>query len=202
MITELRRGLVLLVLCASSGAAFAQVDAFQKNIPAADVKVMQDARALRLKGRYDPAIKVLQELVVRQPDYFNAHYELGLALSSRAESTADGLPELEKAAALKRAHPEINDAHVFNSLGWAYMFSYKPKQAEAAFKEAEKNVDQLSPDARKRLFNNMGYFYLTRGKLKDSEKYLNLAATKYDSAPATKNLRTLEYMKKQESETK
>jgi tetratricopeptide (TPR) repeat protein len=185
-------------LLLAAGAAQAQVDAFQKQIPAADVRELEQARALRARKQPAEAIKILEPLVARQPQFFNAQYELGLAISDTSPESGKAIPALEKAAALKRAHPEVTDAHVFNTLGWAYMLSGQPKPAEAAFKEAEARRDQLTPDVQRRLYNNLGFLYLSTGRRDAAEKYLHTAAEKYDSAQARTNLKTLNALKERD----
>ena len=130
--------------------AHAQVDSFQSQVPAAEVRQLDKARMLRKLKRPADAVAVLKPLVVRQPEYFNAHYELGLALSDVIEEIEKSVSALERAAALKRTHPEVTDAHVFNTLGWVYMYTGNTQRAEALFKEAEAHMQQLSPDVQRR----------------------------------------------------
>lgn len=191
-------GLCMLVLAAGAAApAHAQADAYQPQIPAAEVRQLEQARTLRLQKKPKDAIPLLEQLVGRQPDYFNAQYELGLAYSDVIDDIPRSIPPLERAAALKRTHPEITDAHVFNSLGWAYMYTGRSAQAEAAFKEAEAHADQLTPEVRRKLYNNLGYLYLNTGNPAAAEKYLHVAAEQYDSAQARHNLKTLEAVNRQ-----
>ena len=180
--------------------AQAQVDRFQPQIPAAEVRQLETARELRKQNRPKEAIPVLQAVVTRQPEYFNAQYELGLAQSDVLDEIAKSIPALERAAALKRAHPEVTDAHVLNSLGWVYMYTGRSSDAERLFKEAEQNLQQLSPDARRRLHNNLGALYLNTGRHAEAEQYLQVASQKYGSAQASQQLKTLDRVKARELE--
>lgn len=174
----------------------AQVDAFQKQIPAADVAALKKAQALRAQKKPAEAVAALQSLVARQPDYFNAQFELALAISDTPADIAKSIPAFEKAAELKRRHPEVTDARVFNSLGWAYMYNADSAHALKAFKEAEEHLDQLSPEIQRRLYNNIGYLNLLSGRRSEADKYTKLAADKGSKAAQTR-METLEAGKKQ-----
>jgi tetratricopeptide (TPR) repeat protein len=199
IVSRMRSCLVAVAICIA-GSAHAQVDEFQPQVPANEVQQLLKARMLRKLKQPKEAIPVLQALVARQPDYFNAQYELGLAISDTIDDIRKAIPELEKAAALKRRLPEIKDSHVFNSLGWAYMYTGQTSRAEAAFKEAESQLAQLEPDVRRRLYNNLGVLYLNTGRRVEANKYLLLAAHKYGSTQAQVNLRTLDAVNKQDKE--
>lgn len=192
-------GLVLAAALAVADAR-AQVDRFQPQIPVVEVQHLEQARELRKQKRPKEAIPVLQAVVTRQPEYFNAQYELGLAQSDVLDEIAKSIPALERAAALKRAHPEVTDAHVFNSLGWVYMYTGRTSDAERLFKEAERNLQQLSLDAQRRLNNNLGTLYLNTGRHDEAEKYLQVASQKYGSAQASQHLKTLDKVKAREIE--
>ncbi|HEY1089567.1 MAG TPA: tetratricopeptide repeat protein [Burkholderiaceae bacterium] len=185
-------GLLLL----ASGAQ-GQTDNFQRQISGADVQALQKARTLRAQKRSAEAVTLLQALVRRRPDYFNAQYELALALSDKPDGIAASLPVFETAAALKRSHPEVTDARVFNSMGWAYMYSGNTAKASAALAEAQANIQQLSPENQAKLYSNLGALHLTAGKRADAEKYLQIAAQK-GSQPAQLRLETLEAVNKRQ----
>ena len=189
--------LTAIVVLSVIGQARAQVDSFQLGISAAEVRKLQQAKALRKSGKTKEAISVLRDVVSRQPDYFNAQYELGLAISDNLENIADAIPPLEKAAAIKRVTPSVTDAHIFNSLGWAYMYTGRKAEAEKVLKEAEASSNQLAPDAQRRLYNNLGFLYLNKGNTQAAESYLRIAAEKYGSTQARQNLKTLEAVNKQ-----
>lgn len=186
-------GLGAVALCAS---ALAQVDRFQPGVAPADVAIVKQAQALRAQKKPDEAVAVLEPLVRRQPDYFSAQYELGLALSDTPSNIPKAVPVLEKAAELKRTRPEITDAHVLNSLGWAYMYTGNKGKAESTFKEAVERKDQLTPEVQKKLYNNLGYLYLNAGDPVRAEAYLRVAADTYGSTQAKANLDTLDALKK------
>ena len=194
----LRTALAVFTAATLCSPALAQVDTFQREIPAADVGALKQAQALRDQKRQKEAVAVLESLVARRPDYFNAQYELGLALSDAPDDIPKAVPAFEKAVALKRSHSEITDAHVLNSLGWAYMYTGKTAKAEATLKEAESQADQLTPDVRKKLYNNLGYLYLNSGNPAQAERYLRIAAEKYESKQAQSNLATLEAVRKRQ----
>jgi tetratricopeptide (TPR) repeat protein len=198
-IAERLRRFVIALAMGVAATAHAQSDNFQAQIPASSVQELERARALRSAKNPNAAIPILQGLVARQPDYFNAQLELGLAYADQNEDLHRAVAPLEKAAALKRSHPEITDAHIFNTLGWAYMYTGQSARAEAAFKEAESHLDQLAPDVQRRLYNNLGYLYLNTGRRAQADQYLRIAADKYGSNQARVNLRTLEALKKRDA---
>jgi Flp pilus assembly protein TadD len=198
MRTAIVSGALLACTLGMSLPAAAQADPYQPAIPAAAVKELERAQALRSNKQPEEAAKVLRRLLQEQPDYFLARYELGVALTETPEGFVKAIPELEKAAALKRKLPAVQDAHVLNTLGWAYLNNGQSKLAEQAFKEAEALPDQLNPNVQRRLYNNMGYLYLTTGKRDLSEKYLRIAAEQ-GSEQAKLNLKTLEAMRRRDA---
>jgi Flp pilus assembly protein TadD len=173
------------------GAAYAQGDSYQTDIAAPDVRILEEARALRAAKKSEQAVALLQPLVARQPGYFNAQFELGLALSDRPDSISLSVPVLERAAALKRSLPEVTDARVFNSLGWAYTFTGQSVKARQAFAEAQAHLDQLTPEVQARLYSNIGYLDLMSGRRAEAQKNLQIGADK-GSRPARQNLEVLQ----------
>lgn len=187
------RIMCFLALIASlvSIGAHAQRDYFQPEIAPALVSQYVEAKRLRESGHFSESADKLQDVVKASPEYFNALYLLGVVLTEE-KKFKDSIPYLEKAAAIKTKTPRIDDAHIYNSLGWAYMMNGDFKKAESTFQEAEKNVNQLNKEVKGRLYNNMGYLYLLTGKLDQSERYLTIALEKYDNKKAKINLNILQ----------
>jgi Flp pilus assembly protein TadD len=190
--------MVLTLLAGMPLSALSQADPYQPDVPAAAARELERARSLRSHKQAEEAVKVLRQVLAAKPDYFLARYELGVALTETSEGFTSAIPELEKAAALKRRLPAVQDAHVFNTLGWAYLSNSQTKLAARAFKEAEALPDQLSENVKRRLYNNMGYLYLTTGERDLSEKYLR-AADQLGSEQAKLNLKTLEAIRRRDA---
>jgi len=179
-----------------AGAAHAQVDAYQKEIPPADVHVLEQARKLRAEKRSEEAVALLQDLTRRRPDYFNAQFELALAISDKSSDIGKSIPVFERAAALKRANPLITDARVFNSLGWAYLYTGDRSRAGQAFSEAQRNSAQLSPEVQRKLNNNIGNLNLVAGRTAEAQRYFKTASDQ-GSRSAAYNLEVVEAMQRQ-----
>ncbi len=188
--------LLAIVVFASPANSQDAKDKYQSEIPSGDVAKFSDARLKRIAGNSDQAITILADVVKRNPNFFSAQYNLGLAYLNKKQND-DGIAALEKAAALKRSIPSITDASIFNSLGWAYMLKGDYVNAEASLKEGERNVDLLSDDSKRRLYTNTGWLYMNTGRFNEAEKYLKKVNDKYDSKFARENLKIIEEVKSQ-----
>jgi len=81
-------------------------------------QLFQEGRGARINGDYDRAVALLQRAINENPNYAEAHMELGLALCFNGLFD-ESLRELELAAGLDRANPEIhlNLAKTYTMLG-------------------------------------------------------------------------------------
>ena len=93
----------------------------------------------------------------------------------------EAIEALERAAAI-REQEKLNDATIYNSLGWAYMLDGRWTKAEAAFNKAKKNEALLSPSSKARLYNNLGWLYTDTGQLDRARAAFATASEDYGSA--------------------
>ena len=184
------------VVFASAANAQDTKDKYQSDIPSGDVVKFSDARLKRIAGNSDQAITILADVVKRNPNFFSAQYNLGLAYLDQKQND-QGIAALEKAAALKRSIPSITDASIFNSLGWAYMLKGDYIKAEASLKEGELNANSLSDESKRRLYTNTGWLYMNTGRFNEAEKYLKIVNEKYDSKFARENLKIIDEVRSQ-----
>lgn len=166
------------------------IDRFGQNIPPEHAAHLDLGKRMQEAGETDKAIAQFKTVIEKQPDYFAAYYNLGLALVEK-NSYASGIEALEKAREI-RERSQLKDATIYNSLGWAYMLSGDKDQAEKYFSQGIKNEGTLSAESRARLYNNSGWLYMSTGQYKQARAALTTAATQYKSKSAMENLNTLD----------
>src|SRR6266516_1627944 len=76
----LRSLFILLILVGTAMTAWPG-DTYQPEIPQNLVKIVDSAKALREQKRPDEAIGLLKKVIKESPEYYRAHYNLGLAYS-------------------------------------------------------------------------------------------------------------------------
>jgi len=180
-------------LAAWSAPALCQ-DKFQAKIDPTTAQRLQEARKLRVAGELDTSIVQLKELVVRNPNYYAANYNLGLALTD-AKRPNEGIHFLERARSIREAD-KIPDATIYNSLGWAYMVDGRFTDAESAFQLAQRNQGLLSTESKTRRYNNWGWLYLSTGRTDLAKRKFQVAEREFGSDYATKNIKAIEQSKK------
>jgi tetratricopeptide (TPR) repeat protein len=166
-------------------------DPFQSDIPANFVDRLENAKTKRIAGDIDQALQELSTLVQEQPGYYRAMYNLGLTMADAAGKDPVKLNEaitiLERARDL-REKQSLKDYSIYNSLGWYYTQTSRSDEAEKAYTIALNHTSANSAETNRRLFTNLGLFYLERGDLDLAQKYLQIAAEKYQSETARKFL--------------
>ena len=150
-------------------------------------------RELIRTGKAVDAIPRIETVLQNDPDNYEAIHQLGIAFASTG-NYSKAIPTLEKALQAKK-NQRIDDPTIYNNLGWAYVLDGKPKMAELKFTEGLTRSNDISPETRTRLLNNLGYVYLTTGEWEKSERTLRTAATELDSSLARENLAVLERLK-------
>jgi len=183
-----------MVVLGCAPAALAQ-DRYQRDIKPADVQRMVQARELLRRGNSKGAAEALRQLTVATPDYFLAHYNLGIALSNLGDNKGS-LAALKKALTIKETKA-LNEWSIYNSTGWAYMILGDDRQAEALLKVAEAHADQLPQGSQAKLWNNLGYLYMSRHAYSTARPYLERAKD-MGSALAKDNLRVLQQLETSE----
>jgi Flp pilus assembly protein TadD len=164
-------------------------DRLQPDIAAESVAQFDVARRMQRDGNLKGAETTLRELTEREPAYFNANYRLGLLLADQGRYP-EAVTVLERTRAI-RDEQRINDATVLNSLGWAYLLGGDAASAERWLLEAKANENMLSADSRAKVYNNLGYLYMTTGRYPQARAVLETADKTYGSTFARDNLKTL-----------
>lgn len=184
------RKLTMAVLIGCAGISEAAPDKYQPAVPESAVATLASAKARysQTKGASD-AIATLSALTQAQPNYYAAHYNLGLVLADEGRYD-EAIASLVRARQI-REQEGIRDATIYNSLGWAYMLKGDPRSAESSFLVGKQNEALLSKDSKARLYNNMGWLYMSTGKFEASRSALVVAEQQYDSDTARSNLEVL-----------
>ncbi len=179
--------------------AASAADRFQSDIPAAVEKSLEDTKAKQMGGQQDEALTDLRLIVKEHPDYYRAVYNLGLAMADA--SGKDKLKLDEAISVLERARnirdqKSLKDYSIDNSLGWYYAQANRNTDAERAYLNGVNNENLNTPDTNRRLYTNLGIFYLERGDLDQARKYLQIAADTYQSDSARRFLEINESVRK------
>ncbi len=185
-----KTAIVLAIALTIAPTAKAQ-DRFQASIPTTAAASLASAKAQYAQTKKaTQAVEAMSALTKAQPQYYAAHYNLGLVLADEGRYD-DAIASLSRARDI-REQEGIKDATIYNSLGWAYMLKGDAKNAEASFLKGKQNEALLSNESKARLYNNMGWLYMSTGKYSASREVLTLADQKYDSDKARSNLQMLE----------
>lgn len=177
-------------------AASAQSDAWQTNLPPAQVERAEEAKSALRHGDAEAAERGYRELLAVEPDYYRAQYNLGLALLAQGRNE-EAAAALERAVEI-RAKLGLDEPTVFNSLGWAYYLAGDLARAEAAYLRGVELAATNNRASNQKLFNNLGTLYLRLGRLDDAEAALVRARDEFGSAQAEANLEMLRSLRSSE----
>jgi Tfp pilus assembly protein PilF len=191
--------LVILILCVCCGNAWGNVDEFGQNVPADFEDRINEAKLYRLPSsgdRQDPAkaIEIMKDLLKIEPEYYRAHYNLGLAYSELPDYE-NSKKSFDKALEIREKY-KIPDVTIFNSAGWVSMKNGDYGRAEELFKQGVKLKDLNKPSSNAALFNNIGFLYFTTQRFEEAKKYLAIAQNDYHSATAAKTLKIISDIEK------
>jgi tetratricopeptide (TPR) repeat protein len=186
--------LIPLLLCIPASCALANPkDKFQTDIPSSKVRQLDAiTTSYKVTGNSGQAESAFKALIGKQPDYYAANYNLGLVYADEGKYP-QAIDYLEAARSI-RERKSLQDATIYNSLGWTYMLQGNLTKAEANFVVGKNNEDKLTQQSRSRLYNNLGLLYMYQGRYAESREALTLAAEKYDNKLATNNLKTLDQL--------
>ncbi|HEV8239011.1 MAG TPA: tetratricopeptide repeat protein [Thermoanaerobaculia bacterium] len=168
------------------GASHAVGDAFQPQIPAPIVADVDAARAKLQQGTLDEAISILDKAVAAQPNFFRAHYNLGLA-KLRKGDVDDGIRSLTQALQL-REKEGLKDATIYNSLGYAYMVKRDWANGEKYLRAAAQHETENTQTSNQKVYNNLGLLYLYTGRFDDARKVFVVARDRFGSTQAAASL--------------
>lgn len=183
------------VLFIAPAIVFGASDPFQPDVPPSAVERLEAAKAKRMAGHPTDAITDLRLLVGEYPDYYRAVYNLGLAMADSSDKDQGKLNEaidiLQRARDI-RQEQSLKDYSIYNSLGWYYTQANRSHDAEKAYVIALKHTSSNSAESNRRLYTNVGLFYLASGDLERAQSYLQTAADTYQSETARKFLQVNE----------
>jgi Tfp pilus assembly protein PilF len=169
-------------------------DELQRSIPDSEKALVTQAKESRL-DQHDLAAaeNVLKDVLKRYPNYYKAHYNLGLVYQEDGHYDS-AISELETARSIRESQ-NLQDYSIYNTLGWVYMQKGEMTTAEKYYLKALNYESKNSPDSNTRLYNNLSWFYYTLGKPDQAQKYADVAANKYHSTSAAEMKRLIEQLK-------
>lgn len=170
-------------------------DPYQPRISPESVTQLQAARSLRRQQDYDRAIEAFEDLVRAEPDYYRAHYNLGLAYADSGEYEK-AIEALEEALTI-RNEERLPEYTIFNSIGWVHLLKGDYSAAERHFQAGLDQVERLDDDSHLRVLNNLGLLYLYSGRYQEAQETLESAVEEFGSETASRSLELLQAVRKQ-----
>jgi Tfp pilus assembly protein PilF len=175
--------IVTIVYCSFAGAA---TDPYQpKDISETTYAQVVKAREARIGGNPGIAVTQLEAIVKTNPNYFLAHYNLGLAYND-LKRVDDAILELQQAKQLNEKLG-LGEPTVDNSLGSLYLSTrrYQDALVELQLASSPRNAQKLDPKARQVVFNNLGLAFSGLKRTCEAAVAYDLATNASTSPSAT-----------------
>lgn len=178
--------------CAYISITAVAADPYQKDqIPEKAYRQMLRARDERLRNDTDESVRKLERIVKDYPNYFLAHYNLGLSYQA-LNKLDDAMRELVEASKLNESLA-LHEPTIDNALGSLYLTMGRYPEALAELKSAASpaNVRKLDPDSKRKIFNNVGLAYSHLSESCEADIFYELgrrAAQTATEAGESKNL--------------
>lgn len=153
------------------------------DIPATTASQVTHATQAMLAGDLSGAADELERVVKSYPEYFLAHYDLGLVYE-KMDRLSESAQELQRAKELNdRLH--LGEASVNASLGWVRFrtHDYASARAETMKSVLSPNFFRLDALTRKRVFNNLGTIYTSLGRPCQAQLYNELGSRELQVPP-------------------
>lgn len=177
-------------------------DKFKQDVPPGFEKKIIEAKEYRLpyNEKYDPekSVKILKDLLKVKPDYYRAHYNLGLAYSE-LNDYQNAKESFEKAFEM-REKESIPDVTIFNAAGWASMKAGDYKRAEELFMKGIELKKDNTFRSNRALYNNLGLLYFNTQRFNEAKRYLEVARDEYGSRSAANTLQIIKELEEAEKE--
>ncbi|MFB3852374.1 MAG: tetratricopeptide repeat protein [Vicinamibacterales bacterium] len=172
---KLPKNLFTLVSCLALGAAFAVGAAGQVPTTGAGDAVA-DARKLTAAGKVGEAIEAFRRAIEANPDRWDAHYGLGVALDLDG-AYEEARKHLQKAVELA---PEASRQQALTGMAVSYAFESKPDEAARYYKQIyDERVGAKTYWTAGEAANALGRIYLESG---DTDKALEWYRKGYEAA--------------------
>ncbi len=172
-IQTIKKILTLYLAVVSFNIMASSEDKFQKTINPEYSSELDEAVALRRGGNLQEAIQQIDSILLKQPNYYRAHYNIALAYTDLGKFT-EAFEHFEKAKSIRDTE-NIDDPTLDNSMGWAYLLDRNYEKSEQNFDHAIKNSEQLKTASKAKLFNNYAQLKIHQGDIKTANEYLQKA---------------------------
>jgi hypothetical protein len=153
------------------------------DIPATTASQVTHATQAVLAGDLSGAADELERVVKSYPEYFLAHYELGVVYE-KMDRLSESAQELQRAKELNdRLH--LGEASVNASLGWVRFrtHDYSSARAETMKSVLSPNFFRLDTLARRQVFNNLGTIYTSLRRPCQAQLYNELGSRELQAPP-------------------
>jgi hypothetical protein len=153
------------------------------DIPATTASQVTHATQAMSAGDLPGAADELERVVKSYPEYFLAHYELGVVYE-KMDRLGESAQELQRAKELNdRLH--LGEASVNASLGWVRFrtHDYSSARAETMKSVLSPNFFRLDTLARRRIFNNLGTIYTSLRQPCQAQLYNELGSRELQAPP-------------------
>jgi hypothetical protein len=152
------------------------------DIPAATVSQVIQATQVMLTGDLPGAAAELEIVVKTSPEYFLAHYELGIVYEKMGR-LAESAQELQRAKELNDTL-HLGEPSVDASLGWVRFrtHDYASARAETRKSVLSPNFFQLDTQTRRGIFNNFVAIYTSMRRPCQAQLYNELGSGELQAA--------------------
>lgn len=177
---------IIVAMLLSFGAAVAQ-DKFGQRVSEPLEQKVLDARNKRLPYRkevYDPksSVRLLEEVVVENPEYYRAHFNLGLAYHELGEYEKS--TEAFDRALEIREQQKIDDVTLLNTAGWVSLKNGDFRRAEILLKQAEALTKGSKTFTEGAVHGNLGQLYFLTQRFDEAQQHLTIAKNQFGSKEA------------------
>ena len=153
------------------------------DIPATTASQVTHATQAMLAGDLSGAADELERVVKSYPEYFLAHYHLGVVYE-KMDRLSESAQELQRAKELNdRLH--LGEASVNASLGWVRFrtHDYSSARAETMKSVLSPNFFRLDTLTRRQVFNNLGTIYTSLRRPCQAQLYNELGTRELQAPP-------------------
>lgn len=181
----------LLLFAALVTCAYSK-DIFQDLISSELVNKVDQAKLLRENKQPEKSIEILKGVVHQSPEYYRAHFNLGLAYADTRDPN-NAIVSYKRALEIKQKYG-LTEGSIYNCIGIAYLEIGDYVSSESWLKKGLENLQHLTYPSKQKLYNTIGVLYIYMKRYDEAKKYLKIASDEYGFKLAKDNLAIVDQM--------
>ncbi|RON53956.1 tetratricopeptide repeat protein [Pseudomonas frederiksbergensis] len=142
---------------------------------------------------YPAAKAALKTYIETNPESYFAYSALGKATAIDGDYK-QSINYLERAKTIKDAN-KIEDASIYNSIGWVRFLNGDTAGAIADINTAIESKSGIEPKVKEAAYNNLGLIYMTNNETEKAKQSFDQAITEFNSSYAKENLVLMDQLK-------